>query len=94
MTGLFDTPTDEWGEIRAAVRRLCLDFPGDYWRALDRDARYPADFVRALTEAGWLAALIPEDYGGAGLPLSATTRRSGAGCRSWRPARFACRPSA
>ncbi|MGJ3261920.1 MAG: acyl-CoA dehydrogenase family protein [Salinarimonas sp.] len=59
------------GEIREAVARLCAGFPGAYWRALDRTGRYPAAFVAALTEAGYLAALIPEDHGGAGLPLSA-----------------------
>jgi hypothetical protein len=58
-------------EIRAAVRALCAGFPGEYWRARDRERAYPEDFVRALTEAGFLAALIPEDYGGSGLPLSA-----------------------
>ncbi len=58
-------------EIRQSVRRLCESFPGEYWRALDRDGTYPLDFVRALTEAGFLAALIPEAYGGAGLRLSA-----------------------
>ena len=59
------------GEIRAEVRKLCAAFPGEYWRALDRDHAYPADFVAALTQAGYLAALIPEEYGGSGLPLSA-----------------------
>jgi acyl-CoA dehydrogenase len=58
-------------EIREAVRKLCARFPGDYWRRLDRDRAYPTDFVRALTEAGWLSVLIPEQYGGAGLGLSA-----------------------
>lgn len=58
-------------EIRIAVRALCERFPGAYWRELDRSRSYPADFVRALTEAGYLAALIPEEYGGSGLPLSA-----------------------
>ncbi len=58
-------------EIREAVRRLCSSFAGEYWRKLDREAAYPTEFVNALTEAGWLAALIPEEYGGAGLPLSA-----------------------
>jgi alkylation response protein AidB-like acyl-CoA dehydrogenase len=58
-------------EIRQSVRRLCEGFPGEYWRALDRDGTYPLDFVTALTEAGFLAALIPEAYGGAGLSLSA-----------------------
>ena len=58
-------------EIRDSVRKLCLEFPGDYWRALDRESAYPTEFVRALTQAGYLAALIPEEYGGSGLPLSA-----------------------
>ena len=58
-------------EIRDSVRKLCLEFPGDYWRALDRESAYPTEFVKALTEAGYLAALIPEEYGGSGLPLSA-----------------------
>jgi acyl-CoA dehydrogenase len=58
-------------EVRAAVRKLCEKFPGEYWRALDRDRSYPTAFVAELTRSGFLAALIPEDYGGAGLPLSA-----------------------
>jgi acyl-CoA dehydrogenase len=58
-------------DIRDAVRKLCAAFPGEYWRTLDRENRYPAEFVTALTQAGYLAALIPEDYGGSGLPLSA-----------------------
>ncbi|HMB10534.1 acyl-CoA dehydrogenase family protein [Saliniramus sp.] len=58
-------------EVREAVIRLCADFPGEYWRKLDRENAYPSEFVTALTEAGYLAALIPEEYGGAGLPLSA-----------------------
>lgn len=62
---------DPHRDIRDAVARLCTRFPGAYWRKLDREMAYPTDFVAALTEAGWLAALIPEDFGGAGLPLSA-----------------------
>ena len=58
-------------EIREAVRKLCARFPGPYWRALDRERAYPTEFVTALTEAGWLSVLIPEQYGGAGLGLSA-----------------------
>src|SRR3954451_10162787 len=57
-------------DIRDAVRQLCGDFPGEYWRGLEPD-RYPEAFLRSLTEHGWLAALIPEQYGGAGLPLVA-----------------------
>jgi acyl-CoA dehydrogenase len=59
-----------YDDIRASVRKLCEGFPGEYWRKLDRDMAYPSEFVRALTESGFLAALIPEEYGGAGLPLS------------------------
>ncbi|MDU0342221.1 acyl-CoA dehydrogenase family protein [Bosea rubneri] len=58
-------------EIRDAVARLCADFPGEYWRRLDREMAYPTEFVTALTQSGFLSALIPEAYGGAGLPLSA-----------------------
>jgi alkylation response protein AidB-like acyl-CoA dehydrogenase len=57
--------------IREAVRALCADFPGEYWRELDRERAYPEKFVTALTEAGFLAALIPEEYGGSGLAMSA-----------------------
>lgn len=58
-------------DIRDAVAKLCADFPGEYWRKLDREMAYPAEFVAALTESGFLSALIPEEYGGAGLTLSA-----------------------
>ncbi len=58
-------------EIRDAVAKLCARFPGSYWRGLDRAMTYPRVFVDALTEAGWLSVLIPEEYGGSGLPLSA-----------------------
>ena len=58
-------------EIREAVRRLCARFPGAYWRALDRERAYPTAFVTALTEAGFLSVLIPEEYGGSGLGLAA-----------------------
>jgi alkylation response protein AidB-like acyl-CoA dehydrogenase len=63
--------TEDHADIREAVRRLCRDFPGEYWRERDRTRTYPSEFVTALTGAGFLAALIPEEYGGAGLPLSA-----------------------
>jgi acyl-CoA dehydrogenase len=65
-------PPPELGEIRAAVRALCARFPGEYWRALEPD-RYPDEFVDALTKDGWLAALIPEAFGGAGLGLTAAS---------------------
>jgi acyl-CoA dehydrogenase len=58
-------------EIREAVRKLCERFPGEYWRELDANREYPAQFVDALTQAGYLATLIPEEYGGSGLTLSA-----------------------
>ena len=67
----FSLP-DELGEIRAAVHELCSRYPGEYWRALEPD-RYPEEFVAALTENGWLATLIPEEYGGAGLTLTAAS---------------------
>jgi acyl-CoA dehydrogenase len=63
---------DELLEIRGAVAELCGHFPGEYWRSLEPD-RYPEEFVRALTEKGWLAALIPEQYGGPGLGLTAAS---------------------
>ena len=62
---------ESFPEIREAVRRLCARFPGAYWRELDRERAYPTDFVRALTEAGFLSVLIPEAYGGSGLGLRA-----------------------
>jgi len=62
---------DEFAEIRDGVRALCAKFPGEYWRTLDRDRSYPTEFVNALTQAGYLAALIPEDYGGSGLGIRA-----------------------
>jgi len=62
---------EDYPEIRAGVRKICAGFPGAYWRGLDERQEYPDAFVKALTEAGYLAALIPESYGGAGLPLRA-----------------------
>ena len=62
---------EEFADIRDGVRALCAKFPGEYWRALDRERAYPTEFVTALTKAGYLAALIPEQYGGSGLNLAA-----------------------
>jgi len=62
---------EDYPEIRDSVRRICADFPGAYWRDLDQREAYPTEFVKALTDAGYLAALIPEEYGGAELPLRA-----------------------
>jgi alkylation response protein AidB-like acyl-CoA dehydrogenase len=84
-------PAASFEDIRQSVRALCAAYPGDYWRALDRDRAYPTDFVKALTDAGFLAALIPEEYGGSGLPLAAAaaimeeiqaTGCNGAGCHA------------
>jgi len=61
----------DYADIRAEVAKLCAGFPGEYWRAKDKARAYPTEFVAALGEAGYLAALIPEEFGGAGLPLSA-----------------------
>jgi acyl-CoA dehydrogenase len=61
---------NEHRELRDAVRELCKRFGGDYWRRIDEERGYPDEFVRALTEAGWLAALIPEEYGGSGLSVT------------------------
>lgn len=68
MTGGND---DEIAQIRQSVRALCAGFPGEYWRELDRERAYPKAFVDALTNAGFLAALIPEEYGGSGLTMRA-----------------------
>ncbi len=65
------TEINDFQDIRDGVRALCARFPGSYWRALDRERRYPEAFVQALTDAGYLACLIPENYGGSGLPLGA-----------------------
>jgi len=66
----MQTSSDNFPELRQAVRALCNTFPPEYWRELDERRAYPEAFVRALTEAGWLAALIPEEYGGSGLGLT------------------------
>ena len=65
------TESDEIAEIRRAVQALCAEFPGEYWREKDRERAYPGEFVDALTKAGFLAALIPEEFGGSGLKLDA-----------------------
>lgn len=66
-----DHHSEDHADIREAVAKLCAQFPGEYWRKLDREMTYPTAFVDALTEAGYLSVLIPEEYGGAGLKLSA-----------------------
>jgi Acyl-CoA dehydrogenase, N-terminal domain len=69
---------DQYADIRTSVRKLCAEYPGDYWRKLDEVRAYPTEFVRALTEAGYLSVLIPEEYGGSGLSLSAAAAVLGA----------------
>ena len=71
-----DTPItmpleQEWTEIRESVAKICEEYPNDYWMKLDAESEYPTEFVNALTEAGFLSSLIPEEYGGTGLPISA-----------------------
>ena len=67
---MVESLNNQHQEVRDEVAKLCQKFPGEYWRALDREMKYPKEFVDALTEAGYLSALIPEEYGGVGLPLS------------------------
>ena len=62
---------NDFADIRDSVRRVCADFPGAYWRKLEETGAYPSEFVQALTDAGFLSALIPEEYGGSGMPLRA-----------------------
>ena len=62
---------EEYSEIREAVSRLCNQFEGEYWQEKDRDRAYPTEFVKALTDAGYLSVLIPEEFGGSGLGISA-----------------------
>ena len=67
---MFNTTIDSHQDIREAVRDLCQQFAGEYFRKVDEERGYPEDFVNALTLAGWLAALIPQEYGGSGLGLT------------------------
>ena len=71
IPGITRLENDSWEDIRAGVKSLCEGFPNEYWRKLDSDRIYPEKFVTALTEAGYLACLIPEEYGGSGLPIQA-----------------------
>ena len=63
--------TDEYADIREQVQKLCAQYPGEYWRKLDAERAYPTEFVHALTEAGYLSVLIPEEFGGSGLGITA-----------------------
>jgi len=67
---MADGASPDFPELRQAVRALCTTFPAEYWRKLDEQRAYPEEFVQALTKAGWLAALIPEEFGGAGLGVT------------------------
>ena len=67
------TDPDQFNDIREGVRAVCAEFPDEYHRKIDHDRAYPKAFVAALTEAGWMAALIPEEYGGSGLSLTAAS---------------------
>lgn len=71
VPSIANIENDAWEDIRNGVRDLCENFPGEYWRKLDGARKYPEKFVKALTDAGYLACLIPEQYGGSGLPLEA-----------------------
>ncbi|MDB3955248.1 acyl-CoA/acyl-ACP dehydrogenase [Alphaproteobacteria bacterium] len=71
VPSIANIENDAWKDIRNGVRDLCENFPGEYWRKLDGAREYPEKFVKALTDAGYLACLIPEQYGGSGLPLEA-----------------------
>jgi acyl-CoA dehydrogenase len=64
---------EDWRDVREGVRRVCINFPGAYWRELEETSAYPSEFVAAMTQAGYLAALVPQQYGGAGLPLRAAS---------------------
>ena len=66
---------EDFPELRDNVRRICAKYPGAYWRKLEDEKAYPTTFVRELTEAGFLGALIPEEYGGSGLSLRAAADR-------------------
>src|SRR6266702_8479398 len=77
---------EDYPEVRDSVRRICANYPGAYWRDLEAREAYPTEFVKALTEAGFLGALIPEEYGGSGLPLRAASvvleEIHGSGCNA------------
>ena len=70
---VINSQQDTISEIRLSVAKLCQDYPGDYWRELDRNQEYPTEFVKALTESGFLSVLIPEEYGGSGLGIVAAS---------------------
>ena len=92
---------EDYPELRESVRKICARYPGTYWSGLEEKEAYPTAFINELTEAGFLGALIPEEYGGSGLPLRAAAvileeiNASGCVASSWRSrARSACSVSA
>jgi len=103
-----DTPTmvalgEDYPELRESVAKICEGYPGEYWRKLETEQAYPTEFIEELTQAGFLASLIPEEYGGSGLPLRAAavileqinaSGKSSATYRRSPPARSGCRPLA
>lgn len=70
MTNFSDLHDDLHNDIRSAVKQLCATFPNTYWQKLDKEAAYPEEFVKAMTDAGYLGALIPENYGGSGMGIT------------------------
>ena len=94
---MSDQQPDLHDSLRKGVRELCQRFPDPYWRELDARREYPTEFVRTLTEAGYLAALIPEEYGGAGLSITEAAiileEINRAGCNSGLPIGSPCRRS-
>jgi acyl-CoA dehydrogenase len=62
---------EDYPELRESVRKICERYPGEYWRKLEAEQAYPTEFITELTQGGFLASLIPEEYGGSGLPLRA-----------------------
>src|SRR5579875_2712064 len=88
---MTDTPVmlalgEDYPELREAIRKICERYPGAYWRRLEAEQAYPSEFIKELTAGGFLAALIPEEYGGAGLPLRAaagTAAKAMPRCTSW-----------
>ena len=77
---------EDYPELRESVRKICEKYPGEYWRKLEHEQAYPTEFVTELTEGGFLASLIPEEYGGSGLPLRAAAvileTINGSGCNA------------
>src|SRR5690349_15221718 len=73
LKGISESDHNAYADIREGVRALCAQFGDEYFRKIDAAHQYPAEFVNALTKAGWLSALIPEEYGGSGLSLSAAS---------------------